>query len=68
MSFLSSLGDALMEYIVACQRGGVSNKPLGQRQKRTAYLIRPFLLRQGEPGTATDPCPDCSAYANYLLT
>ncbi len=50
--------------IVACQRGGVSNKPTlgsGQRQdtgsgilfkkKRNVHLIR-FLLRQGEPGTS----------------
>ena len=50
-------------YIVACQRDGVSNEPLGQRQdtgpgilwsvKGTNRILDSlFLLRQGEPGTS----------------
>ena len=61
-----------LKNIATCQRGGVPNEPLGQRQdtgpgilplkiskldnhldknfkrERTAHLIRPFLLRQGD--------------------
>ncbi len=54
-------------HIVACQRDGVSNKPLGQRQDTGPGILwsihrwtkgtncifdLPFLLRQGEPGTS----------------
>ena len=35
-----------------------SDKTRGQgfKKKRTAYLIRPFLVRQGEPGTSQYIC------------
>ena len=67
--------ERLSIYIVACQRGGVSNKPPGLRtattilviatykkikqQKRTDRTFDPFLLRQDDPGT--------SQYISYIL-
>ncbi len=46
---------ALRQYIVACQRGGVSNKPPwapGSDKTWGQGSFDPFLPRQGEPGTS----------------
>ena len=59
LSHLRALGEVVLlacdniYNIVACQRDGVSNKPLGQRQDTGPGIIwSPFLLRQGKPGTS----------------